>query len=120
MEFIESFKIDLAGGIAPNSGRVEVKYDEVWFNVCYESDELDTSKWSFTNAEVVCNELGFPGTMLAGQGGQGNGTRESVVSGYKCRKGQRMDSLFCQNYIRRGTQLSFWYRCGPEGPQIWA
>ena len=86
--FIESFEISLVGGVAPNAGRVEVRYDEEWLNVCYESDEYDTRKWSFTNAQVVCDELGFPGTMLAGQGGQGNGTRQSVVSGYKCREGE--------------------------------
>ena len=88
MFYVDSFEVELVGGAAPNSGRVEVRYDEEWLNVCYESDESDTRKWSFTNAEVVCSELGFPGTMFAGQGGQGNGTRKSVVSGYKCRKGQ--------------------------------
>ena len=86
---IDSFKLQLVGGITPNEGRVEVKYDDVWSNVCYEKSESegDTRKWSFANANVVCRELGFPGTMFARQGGQGNGTRQSVVTGYKCKKG---------------------------------
>ena len=87
----------LVGGTTPNEGRVEVKYDDVWSNVCYEKPESelqdgqvsDTRKWSFANADVVCRELGFPGTMFARQGGQGIGSRPSKVAGYKCKKGNR-------------------------------
>ena len=85
--------MQLVGGTTPNEGRVEVKYDDVWSYVCYVKPKLqdgevsDTRKWSLANAVVVCRELGFPGTMFARQGGQGIGSRQSVVTGYKCRRG---------------------------------
>ena len=80
--------MQLVGGTTPNEGRVEVKYDDVWSSVCYKKPETywDTRTWIFNNAEVVCRELGFPGTMFARQGGQGIGLRQSVVTGYKCIK----------------------------------
>ena len=67
-----------------------MKYDDMWSNVCYESDTgTHGDRWSFANAGVVCKELGFPGTMYARQGGQGNGTRSKIILGYKCRQGNK-------------------------------
>ena len=87
MYFEGSFEVTLSGGVVSNLGRVEVKYDEVWSNVCYDSKESETRQWNIYNAQVVCRELGFPGTMAARRGGVGKGDRLSAVDGYKCREG---------------------------------
>ena len=76
------------GGIAPNAGRAEVRYDDVWSNVCYESNPNDNQHWNYKHADVVCRELSFPGTMFARQGGQGQGTRSSIVFDFKCPKSE--------------------------------
>ncbi len=77
------------GGIAPNAGRVEVQYDDnIWANVCYYSSKKPKRKWNFINAQVVCKELGFPGTMFALQGGQGPGTHRATFYGYTCHAGK--------------------------------
>ena len=85
---LDTFDIQLEGDLAANAGNVEVKYDDTWSNVCYDSRESETRQWSFYNAQVVCRELGFPGTMIARQGGFGSGTKKSIVDGYKCREGK--------------------------------
>ncbi|XP_072047044.1 lysyl oxidase homolog 2-like [Amphiura filiformis] len=79
-----SFSVHLMGGAAPNAGRVEVQYDDTWASVCYELHST-SGQWSFDNALVVCRELGFPGTMFAGQGGMGQGNRKASLYDYKCR-----------------------------------
>ena len=50
-------EVRLAGGMSPNSGRVEVRYHGAWGTVCkYGWDERD--------AKVVCRMLGYPGVKL--------------------------------------------------------
>ncbi|XP_072047776.1 uncharacterized protein [Amphiura filiformis] len=88
-----SFEVQLAGGISSNVGRVEVRYDDEWSSVCYESTDGSSNDWSFANAQVVCRELGFPGTMFARQGGQGQGNLGHSISGYQCREDLREKSL---------------------------
>ena len=46
--------VRLVGGLLPTEGRVEIFYDETWGTIC-------DSGWSVQDAEVVCNELGYPG-----------------------------------------------------------
>ena len=97
-----SFEARLVGGTAPNVGRVEVKYDNIWSNVCYEGEKGDRS-WNFYNTQVLCRQLGFPGAMRQQAGGQGNGTRNYITNDYRCQKGKIhcrlsipvMDSTFC-------------------------
>ena len=84
----DSFEVGIFGDEAPNIGRVEVKYDERWSNVCYDSKESETRQWNIYNAQVVCRELGYTGTMFAMRGGVGQGNRMSVLDGYKCREGK--------------------------------
>ena len=85
---LDEFSIQLKGGLTASAGNVEVQYDDTWSNVCYDSRESETRQWSFYNAQVVCRELGFPGTMIARKGGFANATRKSIVDGYKCREGK--------------------------------
>ncbi|XP_072047768.1 scavenger receptor cysteine-rich domain-containing protein DMBT1-like [Amphiura filiformis] len=80
-----NFSVQLIGGAAPNTGRVEVQYDDMWASVCYESLDTASRQWSFDNTQVVCRELGFPGTMLARQGGQGQGTHKATLYDYYCK-----------------------------------
>ena len=84
--FKDSFRVQLVGGVTQNVGRLEVEYDGVRLDVCYEHN--GARRWSFYNAQVVCRELGFPGALFARRGGQGHGTRESVVYGYECKDGK--------------------------------
>jgi hypothetical protein len=60
----------LAGGSGPHEGRVEVFHNGKWGTICDDN-------WSFTEAKVVCRELGYPGVIsescCAGLG-EGNGT----------------------------------------------
>ncbi|XP_072047042.1 uncharacterized protein [Amphiura filiformis] len=98
-----SFEVQLVGGISSNVGRVEVRYDNEWTSVCYETSDGSANDWSFANAQVVCRELGFPGTMFARQGGQGQGTREHVINGYQCREDLRERSL---------------HNCYPDHPKL--
>ncbi|XP_072046716.1 lysyl oxidase homolog 2-like [Amphiura filiformis] len=80
-----NFSVDLLGGVAPNIGRVEVQYDDMWASVCYQSLKQGSKSWTFENAQVVCRELGFPGTMFARQGGLGQGTHEAAMHDYRCK-----------------------------------
>ncbi|XP_072047775.1 uncharacterized protein [Amphiura filiformis] len=88
-----SFEVKLVGGISSNVGRVEVRYNDKWSSVCYESTDGSSNDWSFANAQVVCRELGFPGTMFARQGGQGQGKLGHSINGYQCREDLREESL---------------------------
>ena len=92
----ESFDVQLISDTAPNIGRVEVKYDDTWSRVCFESKEGDTRSWSFANVQVVCKELGFPGAMFARKGGHGGGDndmQDSMIYGYKCTEGNYKPSV---------------------------
>ena len=81
----DTFEVKLAGWSTSNAGRVEVSYDEIWSDVCYEPDRgQGVEQWNFHNTQVVCRELGFPGAMFARRGGYGNRARESSISDYRC------------------------------------
>ncbi|XP_038078847.1 deleted in malignant brain tumors 1 protein-like [Patiria miniata] len=54
----QDYSIRLSGGATPNSGRVEVLLGGLWHTVC---DMAGT--WDIREARVVCQQLGFPGTL---------------------------------------------------------
>ena len=84
----DSFQVNLADGMTPNVGTVEVAYDGTWYDVCHNDDKL-TLVWSFHNAQVVCKDLGFPGTMMQKKGGlEEESSRQTYVDSYKCLKGK--------------------------------
>ena len=85
--FSDSFSVQLLGGTAPNMGRVEIQYDDLLADVCYESKQSETRDWSFTNVQFVCKELGFPGAMIARRGGYGEGKGQYTIHDFKCYKG---------------------------------
>ncbi|XP_071486552.1 scavenger receptor cysteine-rich domain-containing protein DMBT1-like [Diadema antillarum] len=63
-------EVRLVNGLAPNEGRVELKYQGQWGTVCDQS-------WDIDDAAVVCRELGYPGAVAANRGaafGRGIGT----------------------------------------------
>ena len=91
----DTFEMQLVGGSTSNAGRVEVSYDDIWSDVCYEPEkDKGIEQWSFYNVQVVCRELGFPGAMFVRRGGYGNGVRESGISDYKC-----TDSKFILTFL---------------------
>ena len=98
MSHEDSFEVGLVGGPAPNIGRVEVKYDDTWSGVCYESKERDTRSWSFSNVQVVCRELGFPGAMFARKGGEVTHVQDSKIYGYKCTEGNHRPSVLVLSF----------------------
>ena len=90
----DSFHGRLVSGTASNMGSVEVKYDDTQYDVCYESKEGDTRSWSFSNVQVMCRELGFPGAMFARKGGEEDKARQSKIYGYKCTEGTIINQSF--------------------------
>ncbi|XP_022096153.1 scavenger receptor cysteine-rich domain superfamily protein-like isoform X2 [Acanthaster planci] len=54
----QDYSIRLSGGATPNSGRLEVFLNGLWHTVC---DVAGT--WDIREAQVVCQELGFPGAL---------------------------------------------------------
>ena len=81
-------------GPAPNIGQVEVRYDDLVADVCYESRQsIKALDWSFTNVQVVCKELGFPGAMIARRGGYGIERRQYTMHDFKCNKGKHTNII---------------------------
>lgn len=50
------------GGNLPSEGRVEVYHDGQWGTVCDDG-------WDLTEAQIVCQQLGFSGAVSAVAGG---------------------------------------------------
>lgn len=73
----------LVGGRADNEGTVLIYHWSRWGAVC---DDL----WDINDANVVCNELGFPGAAGAAKRSKfGKGRRRVWLSGLQCRGHER-------------------------------
>ena len=60
--------IRLVGGVEPREGQVEVCYNGIWGRVCSQG-------WSYSNAAVVCRQLGYS-TKGKKEGGERRGEEE--------------------------------------------
>ena len=63
------YPVRLVGGSGRHEGRVEVFFNNSWGTVC---DDY----WGFSDAKVVCKQLGYPGALSA-QGGAAFGQGSS-------------------------------------------
>ena len=78
--------VRLVGGRSPSEGRVEVYYRGAWGTVCDDS-------WSWTDGNVVCRMLGYPGAVSAsGEAFFGRGTGSIWLDEVGC--SGRENSLF--------------------------
>ena len=83
--------VRLANGSSLNEGRVEVYHRGDWGTVC-------DNNWNFTNAHVVCKELGFPTASAVKRGAFfGSGTGRIW-----------MDNVSCRGHESNITHCNFW------------
>ena len=66
----------------PNAGRVQVRYNSEWRDVCHDGGYYDKD-WTIDEAMVACRQLGYPGTAMRRKGGYGNGTSKGLDD-YRC------------------------------------
>ena len=65
----DDMRLRLVNGSFPGEGRVEILWNRKWGTLC---DDY----WDRTDASVVCQQLGYPGALLAvtnGRFGMGSG-----------------------------------------------
>ncbi|XP_070560346.1 scavenger receptor cysteine-rich type 1 protein M130-like [Ptychodera flava] len=64
----ESEVVRLVGGETPYEGRVEMFIEDEWLPVLYYRDSGSgvEKSWSFSAADILCNELGYKGSMSYG------------------------------------------------------
>ena len=53
--------VRLVNGSGPHEGRVEVCFNEMWGTIC---DYIDPWYWNITQANVVCQQLGYSGAGI--------------------------------------------------------
>lgn len=69
----------MIGASLENEGRVEIYHDGAWGTVCDDD-------WDINDAEVVCNQLGFPGALMALEYSYfGQGTGPILLDGVSCK-----------------------------------
>lgn len=76
---LNALRLRLVSGATPNEGRLEVFWNGNWGTVC---DDY----WDLTDASVVCQQLGYPGALLAVTNGRfGSGTGPIWMDNIHCR-----------------------------------
>lgn len=88
------YPVRLVGGSGRHEGRVEVFFNNSWGTVC---DDY----WGFSDAKVVCKQLGYPGALSAQGGaafGQGSSSEKIWIDDTDC-EGNETSVLLCQKGI---------------------
>ena len=94
--FLEEGDVRLVDGYRPAEGRVEIYYNGCWGTIC---DDF----WSFNDATVVCNQLGYPRALQALQrASHGQGTGAIVLDDLFC-SGTEENLLQCPSFTPAGT-----------------
>ena len=76
--FCVGVALRLVGGNSYNEGRVEINYNGEWGTVC-------DNGWSYSDARVVCRQLGFGSSGTAiGSAGFGQGSGPIWLDGVAC------------------------------------
>ncbi|XP_063966830.1 uncharacterized protein LOC129277690 isoform X10 [Lytechinus pictus] len=89
-EVLQDGEIRLVGGTTDSEGRVEVSYNGEWGTVCDDS-------WDTTDANVVCQTLGYVGALEAvPSAGFGQGTGTIVLDDVNC-SGDESSFFECEN-----------------------
>ena len=76
----------------PNAGRIEILIDEVWHEICFQSESQTSNmttdwQWNIDNVIWACQQLGYPGAWVGGRGRFGNGLMNHSVDYFPCEKG---------------------------------
>ena len=71
----------------PNAGRVEIKLQDTWHEICYNNISQGWT-WGIHNVIWACRELGYPGAWLGGRGRFGNGLLGRSVDYFGCQPGK--------------------------------
>ena len=82
--------IQLIGGSTSRQGRVEIWYNSQWNTVCDDS-------WDISDANVVCQQLGFRGAVAAHQSAHfGQGSGQILLDDLQC-TGREASLLECSH-----------------------
>ena len=94
-----SATIRLSQGVGYSEGRVEVTLDDVWYTIC-------DPNWDITDANAVCNELGFGGAITAlSHAYFGEGTGPIIAKDRNC-TGNEESVGYCFKPLRENGNCS--------------
>ena len=118
--FPTDFSVRLAGGHAPNEGRVEVYYKGRWGTICNTDSSSD---WKQYDADFVCKQLGFSDGAYSSLGNYARGSTPVIFTNFLCRSSDtnfaacRHDSLDNPSYCSTISAKVAGAACdGPPGP----
>ncbi|XP_070570517.1 uncharacterized protein [Ptychodera flava] len=84
-DFWESEVVRLVGGETPYEGRVEMFINGQWLPVLYNGPPgRGMHSWSFPDADILCNELGYNGAMYHGSSDKLSGDPRRRITNIWC------------------------------------
>ncbi|XP_072047967.1 uncharacterized protein [Amphiura filiformis] len=120
VQCFDSFEVRLVGGAKPNTGRVQIQYDDnEWTDVCYNSKKKSrlSPAWGFHEVQVVCRELGYPGALMKQRGGYGNAEGQAFVNGFNCLGNEKRLTDCLSSVTEKSTQRHK-YSCGARNEAV--